>query len=169
MKSVLKKRMWISLLLVVIALIATLSVFRIYQPKPSQAGFTLVSLKDNTTLISNVDILSYNWTSQEITLTDAASQRLIQMEENLYSFTEGFVIKIDGQEIYQGVFRSPIMSAIPEPPRISIMFPSMLFPSEKADNHKIRMFYPWFQPPKDQPEKNSKLSRYFEEVNKLTY
>ena len=169
MESILKKRMLISLLLVVIALIATLWVFISYQLKPSQAGFTLVCLKDNTVLISNADILSYNWTSQEITLTDSASQRLIQMEENLYSFTEGFIIKIDGQEIYQGVFRSPIMSAIPEPPRISIMFPSILFPSETENNHKIRMFYPGFQPPNDQPEKNSKLFQYFEGVNKLTY
>lgn len=169
MGCILKKKMWISLLLVVIALIATLWVFISYKMKPSQAGFTLVFLKDNNLLISNEDILSYNWTSQEITLTDSASQRLIQMDQNLYSFTDGFIIKIDGQEIYQGVFRSPIMSAIPESPRISIMFPSILFPSETENNHKIRMFYPGFQPPTDQPEKNLRLIQYFESANKLTY
>ena len=169
MECILKKKMWISLLLVVIALIATLWIFISYQLKPSQAGFTLVFLKENTLLISNEDILSYNWTSQEITLTDSASQRLIQMDQNLYSFTDGFVIKINGQELYQGVFRSPIMSAIPEPPRISIMFPSILFPSETENNNKIRMFYPGFQPPTDQSEQNSKLNQYFESVNKLTY
>jgi hypothetical protein len=164
-----KKRMWTSLLLIVLASTAALFVLRSYMVRPSEAGFSLVSLKDNALLISDADVLSYNWTSQEIALTDAASQRLIQQGENLYSFTDGFVIKIDGEEVYQGVFRSPIMSAIPEPPRISIMFPSVLFPSESVNNHAIRMFYPGFQPPNDQPEKNSKLSQYFEGVNKLTY
>jgi hypothetical protein len=91
------------------------------------------------------------------------------MGQSLYSFTDGFVIKINGEEVYRGVFRSPIMSAIPAPPKISIMFPSMLFQSTSENNHAIRMFYPGFQPPPDQPEKNSKLSQYFDGVNKLTY
>jgi hypothetical protein len=164
-----QKRIWVSLLLVVLALIAVLWVFRSYVVQPSETGFSLVSLKDNTLLISDGDVLSYNWTSQEIALTDGASQRLIQMGQSLYSFTDGFVIKINGEEVYRGVFRSPIMSAIPAPPKISIMFPSMLFPSTSENNHAIRMFYPGFQPPPDQPEKNSRLSQYFDGVNKLTY
>jgi hypothetical protein len=169
METLMKKRKWINLLLVLLVLIAALWVFRNYVDQPSEVGFSLVSLKDNTVLISDTDVLSYNWTSQEIALTDGAAQRLNQMGNNLYSFTDGFVIRIKGEEVYQGVFRSPIMSAIPEPPKISIMFPSVLFPFESENNHAIRMFYPGFQPPTDQLEKNSKLSQYFEAVNKLTY
>ena len=163
-----KKRMWTSLVLIVLALIAVSWFFRNYLVQPSEAGFSLVSLKDNTLLISDTDVVSYNWTSQEIALSDGASQRLMQMGEGLYSFTDGFVIKIDGEEIYRGVFRSPFMSAIPEPPKISIMFPSVLFPSDLENNHAVRMFYPGFQPPKDQPEENSRLSEYFEGVYKLS-
>jgi hypothetical protein len=163
-----KKRMWTSLLLIVLASIAVLLVFRSYVGQPSEAGFSLI-IKDNTLLISDKDVLSYNWTSQEIALTDGVSQKLMTMGDSLYSFTDSFVIKIDGEEVYRGVFRSPIMSAIPEPPKISIMYPSMLFPSESVNNHAIRMFYPGFQPPNDQSENNSKLSQYFEGVNKLTY
>ena len=163
-----KKRMWTSLVLIVLALIAVSWFFRNYLVQPSEAGFSLVSLKDNTLLISDADVVSYNWTSQEIALSDGASQRLMQMGEDLYSFTDGFVIKIDVEEIYRGVFRSPFMSAIPEPPKISIMFPSVLFPSDLENNHAVRMFYPGFQPPKDQPEENSRLSKNFEGVNKLT-
>jgi hypothetical protein len=164
-----KKRMWISLLLIVLVLIAALWIFRSYLSQPSEAGFNLISLKDNALLISDADVLSYNWTSQEMFLTDGASQRLNRLGDNLYSYTDGFVIKIDGKETYQGVFRSPTMSAIPEPPKISIMFPSMLFPADTTNNHAVRMFYPSFQPPADQPEKNSKLSQLFEEINKLTH
>jgi hypothetical protein len=164
-----KKRMWIGLLLIVSASIVALFVFSNYMMKPSEAGFILVLLKDNTLLISDADILSYNWTSQEMALTDAASQRLIQEGDDLYSFTDGFVIRINGKEIYQGVFRNAFMSAIPEPPKISIMFPSVLFPSESENNHAIRMFYTTSQPPSDQQENNSKIFLHFEEANKLTH
>jgi hypothetical protein len=167
--SVLGKRIWISLLVVLLTLTAVLWVFASNVVQPSEAGFRLVSLKSNILLISEADILSYNWTSQEIALTDIASQRLVQIGEKLYSFTDGFVIKIDGQEVYRGVFRSAFMSAIPEPPKISIMYPSVLYPSESENNHAMRMFYPGCQPPNDQSEKNAKLSQYFEGVNKLTY
>ena len=169
MESSVKKRNWLIFMVVVLALLTVLGIFRSYMWQPSEARFSLISLEDNTLLISDKDILSYNWTSQEIALTDGASQKLITMGDSLYSFTDVFVIKIDGEEVYQGVFRSPIMSAIPEPPKISIMYPSMLFPSESVNNHAIRMFYPGFEPPNDQPEKNSKLSQYFEGVNKLIH
>lgn len=164
-----KNRKWISLLLIILASIAVLWVFISYNGEPSEVGFSLVSQKDKTLLISDADVLSYNWTCQEITLTDDASQRLMQQGDNLYSFTDGFVIKINGEETYQGVFRSPVMSAIPESPKISIMYPSMLFPSESQNDHAIRMFYPGFQPPTDQPENNSKLSQYFEAIGKLIH
>ena len=68
-----KKRMWISLLLVVLAFIAVLWVFRSYVGQPWVARFSLVSLKDNTLLISDADVLSYNWTSQEIPLGKVAA------------------------------------------------------------------------------------------------
>jgi hypothetical protein len=164
-----KKRIWISLFLIVLALIAVLWVLGSYIEQPSEAGFRLISLKDNTLLVSDADVLSYNWTSQEVALTSVASERLLQMGDNLYSLTDSFVIKIDGKEVYRGVFRSPIMSAIPEPPKISIMFPSMLFQSTSENHHAIRMFYPGFQPPSDQPDKNLSLFQHFEGVNKLTY
>ena len=84
----------------------------------SETGFRLVFVENNDVLISDSDILSYNWTSQEIALSEGSSERLIQMGDSLYSFAAGFVIRIDGEEVYRGVFRSPIMSAIPAPPKI---------------------------------------------------
>ena len=90
------------------------------------------------------------------------------MQNKLYSFT-GFLITIDGDEVYRGVFRSAIMSAIPGPPKICILFPSMLLQSGIENHNAIRMFYPRFEPPSDQPEANIKFSKYFEEANKLVY
>jgi hypothetical protein len=167
--SVVKKRMWISLLLILLASILALSVFIRFVSQPSQTGFSLVSTKDNSLLLSDADVVSYNWTSQEVALTDAATQRLTQLGDALYSFSDEFVIKIGGEEIYRGVFRTASMSAIPEPPKISIMFPSVFFPSETENDQAMRMFFPFCQPPSDKPEQNLKLSQYFEGVNKLTH
>jgi hypothetical protein len=152
-----KKKLLLALILIIVVLTAGLWALGSYMMRSSESGFALVSLKGNALLISDPDVLSYNWTSQEITIGD-----------DLYSFSDGFIIKIDGQEMYRGVFRSPIMSAIPSPPQISIMYPSMLFPSELENYHAIRMFYPAFQPSNDQPEKNLRLFQYFEVASKLT-
>jgi len=147
-----KKRTLTGLLFVLVVAVSTMWAFSTVL-HPSKSGFELVFLKDNTLLLSDSDVLSYNWTSQEIFLTDGASQRLIQQGESLYSFTDGFVIRLNGEEIYRGVFRSAIMSATPAPPKISIMFPNVLFPYSIPDEHALRMFYPNFEPPNEQQEK----------------
>jgi len=100
-------------------------------------------------------------------ITSEASERLKALSD-LYSFT-GFVIKIDGEEIYRGVFRTHTMSATPASPRISILYPSAFFPFQSVNYEAIRMFWPSFQPPSDQPVNNAKILNYFEKTNKLKY
>ncbi len=163
-----KKSILIGFLGLILASIASVWLFVGYVMQPSEEGFRIVFLQNNTLLISDVDVISYNWTSHEMTITDEASERLAGIGDSLYSFT-GFVIKIDEDEIYRGVFRSAIMSAIPGPPRISILFPSIVFPSEDENLNAIRMFYPGFEPPSDQPEENTRLFQYFESAHKLIY
>jgi hypothetical protein len=135
--------------------------------KLSEAGFRIYSIENNFLLISDADILSYNWTSQEMAITLEASERLTKTGD-LYSWT-GVVIKIDGEETYHGIFREYIMSAIPASPRICILFPSMLFPSESINYGAIRMFFPFFEPPDDQQVNNAKILQYFEKTGKLRY
>jgi len=156
------------MVLIVIALILAVGLFTGYVEPPPEDGFRLIFLEDNALLISSSDIVSYNLTSQEIAITEAASERLVSMGDELYSFT-GFLIKIDGEEGYQGVFRSAFMSAIPGPPKICILFPSMHLQSGIENHNAIRMFYPRFEPPSDQPQANAKFSEYFREANKLIY
>ena len=158
-----RRRIWIVLVLILATLISAVWFFTGYVEPPSEGGFRLVFLENNVLLISDADVVSYNLRArQEIAITDTASERLVGMGDRLYSFT-GFLIRIDGEEVYRGVFRSAVMSAIPGPPKISI-----LFPSEIENHNAIRMFYPGFEPPSDQPEANAKLVEYFEESNKLS-
>lgn len=162
-----KRRLLMLLVIVVVATISAAVMFENYAAQPSKEGFRLISLEDNALLISDSDILSYNWTSQEIAIADEASERLIKRGDNLYSFT-GFVIKIDAEEVYRGVFRRAIHSAIPGSPRISVLFPSVLFPSDIENDGAIRMFYPSCEPPSDMPEQNVRISKHFESAGKLT-
>ena len=164
-----KRWVWIGLALAILVSISALWLFRGHVAQSPENGIRIVSLENNALIISDADILSYNWTRQEITITDKAADRLEGMGDRLYSFSSGFAIRINGEEVYRGVFRAAYMSAIPESPRISILYPSMLFPSETENRNAIRMFYPWFEPPSDQPEENARLFDYFEDVNKLSY
>lgn len=154
-------------LLVVLVSTSVIWFFGTRVTQPSERGFRIYSLQNNALLISGDDILAYNWTSQKMTITPAASERLNSMED-LYNWT-GFVVRIDGEEIYSGVFRSPNMSATPAPPRISIEFPSVFYPSSSPNYGAVRMFFPFFQPPGDQQASNAKILHYFEGVNKLEY
>ena len=138
-----KTSTYIGALLLVLVLISVAWYFGKDSAQPSQEGFKLVSLEDNAVLVSDPDVLYYNWTSQEIAIADEASQRLLEGGDRLYNFTSGFVITIDGEEVYYGVFRMAIHSAIPPAPQISILFPSMLFTSETQNYGSMRMFYPF--------------------------
>ena len=161
-----RRKILISSVLIVITLILVAGLFFSSMESPSKEGFTLTFIENNVLLISDADVISYNVTSQEIAITEIASERLVNIGNELYNFT-GFVIRIDGEEVYQGVFRSAIMSAIPGPPRICVLFPSMFLQLGIENNNAIRIFYPGFEPPSDQSEANAKFSEYFARANKL--
>jgi hypothetical protein len=161
-----KRMVLASILLVVLVAVAGLWVSQGSWLPFSETGFSLVRLSDNFVLLSDADVLSFNSTSQEIALSDAASQRLLQTEDSLYMFNNTFSVRVNGEEIYQGIFRASTMSALPAPPKIAILFPSMQLPSGAEDDHALRLFYPSFQPPNDLAEMNAKLTHYFEETDR---
>ncbi len=161
-----RRKILISSVLIIVTLILVVALFFGSMDSPSKEGFTLTFLENNILLISDADIVYYNRTSQEIAIKEIASERLVNMGNKLYNFT-GFIIRIDGEEVYQGVFRSAIMSAIPGSPRICVLFPSMFLESGIENNNAIRMFYPGFEAPSDQTEANTKFIDYFAQANKL--
>ena len=58
-----KKKLLLALILIIVVLTVGLWALGSYMMRSSESGFALVSLKDNTLLISDPDVLSYNWTS----------------------------------------------------------------------------------------------------------
>jgi hypothetical protein len=166
----LKKQVILGVLLVVIVAVSALLVFQsgiLGSASKDKTGFTMVSLSDNSVLLYDTDILSFNSTSQEFTLTDSAVQRLQAAGTNLYNFSNVVSIRVNGEEIYQGIFRNAAMSAVPQPPTISILYPSITFPEGTEKDNVMRLFYPNFTPPSDMSALNAKLADFFEDTNRL--
>ena len=65
-----KREVWIGLLLVALASISAIWFLGSYMMQPSEQGFKIYSLENDALLLSDADILSYNWTSQEMDITD---------------------------------------------------------------------------------------------------
>jgi len=89
------------------------------------AGFVLVSqlrpmgnfgiyLSENGRLvISDEDIVWYNGTSHEVRLTKRGAEKIEVLHVSLYGSL--FIVKIDAEIVYNGMFVTP-MSSIPIPP-----------------------------------------------------
>ena len=166
----LKKQVILGVLLIVIVVVAAVLVFQsgiLGSAPEDKTGFTIVTLSDNSVLLYDTDILAFNSTSQKCFLTDSAAQRLQAVGTNLYNFSNVVSIRVNGVEIYQGIFRNAAMSAVPQPPTIAILYPSMEFPSGVINDHAIRLFYPSFTPPSDMQVVNTKLAGFFEDTNRL--
>ena len=165
-----KKQVILGVLLVVIVAVAAVLVFQsdlLGSASEDKTGFTMVSLSDNSVLLYDTDILSFNSTSQEFLLTDSAVQRLQAAGTNLYNFTNIVSIRVNGEEIYRGIFRSIIMSAVPEPPTVAILYPSVTIPDCTEKENAMRLFYPSFELPSDMQAMNTKLTGFFEDTNRL--
>lgn len=166
-----KKQVIFGLLAIVIAVAAVV----VYQSTLGHAsenkpatGFTMVYLSDNYTLITDTDIVSFNSTSQEFTLTQNASERLQQLGYTLYNFTNTVSIRVNGEEIYRGIFSNAAMSAVPQPPIVAILYPSITFPEGTQIDNVMRLFYPSFTPPDSMSTMNAKLVAFFEDTNRLS-
>jgi hypothetical protein len=167
----LKKQLILGLLAVVMA-VAAVVVFQNTMGNASEnkpaAGFNMVILSDNSTLLTDADIVSFNSTSQELILVQNASERLKQAGHSLYNFTNPVSIRVNGEEVYRGIFRSAVMSAVPQPPTVSILYPSITFPEGTEKDNVMRLFYPSFTPPDSMQAMNTKLVDFFNETDRLT-
>jgi hypothetical protein len=163
---------WASILAVVCICVAVVvGAWWVYNENSSvpkqEKGFVLTLNDGNVPLLSDADIMSFNLTSQEIAITDNASERFANLGKGLYNFSSVYVFKVNGEEVYQGIFRSVIMSAVPSPPKIAVLYPSFDYATNEENNHAIRLFYPNFEVPGDQTENNAKLVTYFQEAGKV--
>ena len=150
------------ILLVAVVSLAAFWFYLDHQTQPSKNGFGIYLSQNNAQVISDADVQYYNGTSHQITLTDACAERM----RNMKGLLQGdFVVKIDGEEAYHGIFVPPIVSRTYPPTEAVIVFPTF---SESYSTMKIQMGYPWDQPTAQDPRNNTKILQHFEKSGRLT-
>jgi len=124
---------------------------------PSVDGFGIYLLESGELVISDLEIVSYNKTSHEIKLTDAGVEKIEGLQMPLNG--AGFVIKVEGEEIYCGAFWSPISSL----PYHGVVIEILVI----NNSVKIDAGYPSSQFQGEDPRDNPKVFDYLEKVGKL--
>jgi hypothetical protein len=156
-----KKSTTIVILLIAVIIISLLRTY-IYPPQHGSAGFSIILVKDRTKIISDNDIVSYKISSHEFTLNKECTDRLKKMKEPL---TGDFVITIDGEEVLRGIFVPPVVSRSYPSTEVVIVYPSL-----QSDYRimKIQMGYPWDEPGEYDPRNDTRMTQYFDQLDKLT-
>jgi hypothetical protein len=153
-----------TLLGVLLASVVSLSALWFYvnhRTQPSENGFGIYLSENNAQIVSDADVLRYNRTSHEITLANGCAERLQSMKEPLRG---NFTVKLDGEEMYRGIFVPPVVSRSYPSTEVVIVYPSI------SDSHsimKIQMGYPWDQPTGQDPRNNTKILQHFEQSGRL--
>ncbi len=123
-------------------------------------SFGIYLLESNELVISDEDIVWYNKTSHEIELTEGGVEKIEALHVSLYG--SPFVVKINGEEIYNGSFVTPI-SSIPVPPS------EVVIETLVQDNIiKMQRGYPASQFGDQDSRNNPKIFGYFQKIGKLT-
>ena len=143
---------------IVVLVVVTGTYLLLSAMKPAEKGFGIYLLESGELVISDMEIISYNRTSHEIRLTEAGVARIeaIQVPVN----GTGFVVKVEGKEIYRGAFWSPISS---------LPYRGVVIQTLVTDNSvKIEPGYPSSQFQGEDPRNDLKLFDYLSKVGKLT-
>jgi hypothetical protein len=142
----------------VVLVVVTASYLLLSFLRPSEGGFGIYLLRSGELVISDMEIISYNRTSHEIKLTEAGVAKIEGLQVPLNG--TGFVVKVEGEEIYLGAFWSPISS---------LPYHGVVIETVVTDNSvKIEAGYPSSHFQGEDPRDNPKIFDYLDRVGKLT-
>lgn len=155
------KKITYTALFLIIVIIASVTWKYMHPSQYSEDGFSIILTEDNSEVLSDADIQSYNASSHELTLTDECADRMKNMRKPLKG---DFVIIVDGEEDLRGVFVPPVVSRSYPSSDVVIVYPSL---ESYYKAMKIQMGYPWDQPSGYDPRHSSKMIQYFDAIGKL--
>jgi hypothetical protein len=114
---------------------------------------------DKSPLLTEDDIIDYNWTNHTMYITETAAKRIPKVD----SFGKPFIIVADGKRIYYGAFWTSLSSAGTQYPIIDT------FIAEPKTTLKIERRY-LDRPSKGKPDPrdNEAIKQVFRELGKLT-
>ena len=153
------KRRMIFFLVALIIGAAAIGVFLLSRFQDSNE-FEIYLSESNELVISDRDIVSYNRTSHQIKLNDEGVERVKKMD--LYH--KSFVLKLNGEEMYNGSFWSDIDSM----PYTGVAILDILAIQRGLTNTlRIEPCYPPSFCTNLDPRENSELLAYFQRIGNL--
>jgi len=131
----------------------------LYRPFQMNEEFGIYLLDYDELVISDGDVVYYNGSSHEIKLTKAGAQKIEELGMGVPLNGTRFVMKIKGEDIYDGWFWSPISSL----PCSGIVIETLV----RNNTIRIETGYPssYFQG--EDPRSNPKILDYFQSTGKL--
>jgi len=152
------------LIVVVLVSIGISAVFgwRFLNPnlQSQEEGFGIYLREYHRLVVSDEDFVSYNQTSHEIKLTKSGAGKIEAL--NISVFGDPFIVKIDGEEIYNGTFMTPI-SSLPVASSEAVIVTLV-----QNDTIRIQMGYPGTEPADRDPRNDSRVFDFFQKTGKLT-
>jgi hypothetical protein len=136
----------------------------IYQSPTPIGELAIILALDNNKVVSDSDILYYNVTSHEFTLTSECAERLKPMGWRLAG---NFTLVVNAEVELRGIFVPPITSRSYPSNQVVIIYPTFDFSSNNYRVMKIQMGYPWDQPVSLDPRDNPRITEYFDLSGKL--
>lgn len=144
----------------------TLCLLIAYQARIQTGEFAIILTLNNTKVVSEADIIYYNITSHEFTLTDECAGRLKPMGWRL---SGNFTMVVNGEVVLSGIFVPPVVSRSYPSSQVVIVYPNIWssMGSMIYGKMKIQMGYPWDTPVTSDPRDNPRITEYFERLGKL--
>ena len=124
-----------------------------------EEGFRIYLREYDRLVVSDEDFVSYNQTSHEIKLTKPGVEKIEAL--NISVFGDPLVVKIDGEEIYNGTFMTPI-SSLPIASSEAVIVTLV-----QNDTIRIQMGYPGTEPTDRDPRNDSRVFNFFQKIGKL--
>lgn len=161
---VLKKptKVWLGILCLVLGIVGGWRVLHEFSGS-SSGEFGLYLVESGELILSDREILAYNSTRHELTLTTEGVDRVKGLD--LYQRT--FALKLHGAVMYEGAFWSAVSSRIYE----GVVIVDIL--RLQAGGTDILTIEPWYPPGlfpgPDDPRLNPAIFNYFQTLGKLTH
>jgi len=131
----------------------------LYSPFQMNEEFGIYLVDHDELVISDGDIIYYNGSSHEIRLTEEGAQKIEELSMRVPLNGTRFVMKIKGEDIYDGWFWSPISSLSCS----GIVIETLV----RNNTIRIETGYPssYFQG--EDPRSNPKIFDHFQSIGKL--
>jgi hypothetical protein len=130
-----------------------------------QKGFGVYLSENNELVISDKDIMFYNWTSHHIRLNGEGIDRVKGIDFFKKLYHKSFVVMLNGREMYNGSFWSDMDSMSYS--GVAIMDP-LAVQNNMTDTLRIEPCYPSLQFCKGaDPRSNPEIFDYFQSIGKL--